>query len=46
MTLPARKEGIIPGVANLRLPRFIGDRIARQASSTSASSTATARKAG
>ncbi len=31
MTLPARKEGIIPGCANLRLPRFVGDRIARQA---------------
>src|SRR5271165_495698 len=31
MTLPARKEGIIPGFANLRLPRFTGDRIARQA---------------
>ncbi len=31
MTLPARKEGIIPGAANLRLPRFTGDRIARQA---------------
>ena len=31
MTLPARKEGIIPGIANLRLPRFVGDRIARQA---------------
>ncbi len=30
MTLPARKEGIIPGVSNLRLPRFTGDRIARQ----------------
>jgi thioesterase DpgC len=30
MTLPARKEGIIPGAANLRLPRFIGDRLARQ----------------
>jgi thioesterase DpgC len=30
MTLPARKEGIIPGAANLRLPRFTGDRIARQ----------------
>lgn len=28
--LPARKEGIIPGVANLRLTRFIGDRLARQ----------------
>jgi thioesterase DpgC len=31
MMLPARKEGIIPGAANLRLPRFTGDRIARQA---------------
>ena len=31
LTLPARKEGIIPGVANMRLPRFVGDRIARQA---------------
>jgi thioesterase DpgC len=31
MTLPARKEGIIPGAANLRLPRFTGDRMARQA---------------
>jgi thioesterase DpgC len=31
LTLPARKEGIIPGLANLRLPRFVGDRIARQA---------------
>ena len=31
MTLPARKEGIIPGVANMRLPRFVGDRVARQA---------------
>lgn len=31
MTLPARKEGIIPGASNLRLPRFTGDRIARQA---------------
>lgn len=30
-TLPARKEGIVPGAANLRLPRFVGDRIARQA---------------
>jgi len=27
--LPARKEGIIPGVANLRLPRFVGERQAR-----------------
>lgn len=31
LMLPARKEGIIPGAANLRLPRFVGDRIARQA---------------
>jgi (3,5-dihydroxyphenyl)acetyl-CoA 1,2-dioxygenase len=30
-TLPARNEGIIPGAANLRLPRFVGDRLARQA---------------
>jgi thioesterase DpgC len=29
--LPARKEGIIPGASNLRLPRVVGDRIARQA---------------
>ncbi|HEU4731256.1 MAG TPA: enoyl-CoA hydratase/isomerase family protein [Kofleriaceae bacterium] len=29
--LPARKEGIIPGAANLRLPRAVGDRMARQA---------------
>jgi thioesterase DpgC len=31
MTLPARKEGIIPGASNLRLWRFTGDRIAREA---------------
>jgi thioesterase DpgC len=31
LSLPARKEGIIPGAANLRLPRFVGDRVARQA---------------
>jgi enoyl-CoA hydratase/carnithine racemase len=31
LTLPARKEGIIPGMANLRLPRFVADRLARQA---------------
>ncbi len=30
-SLPARKEGIVPGNANQRLPRFVGDRIARQA---------------
>jgi thioesterase DpgC len=29
--LPARKEGIIPGASNLRLPRAVGDRVARQA---------------
>ncbi|HET7785279.1 MAG TPA: enoyl-CoA hydratase/isomerase family protein [Myxococcales bacterium] len=28
--LPARKEGIIPGLANLRLPRFMGERAASQ----------------
>jgi thioesterase DpgC len=31
MTLPARKEGIIPAMANLRMSRFVGDRITRQA---------------
>jgi thioesterase DpgC len=31
LALPARKEGIIPGAANMRLPRLTGDRIARQA---------------
>ena len=31
LTLPARKEGIIPGAANLRLARRVGDRVARQA---------------
>jgi thioesterase DpgC len=31
MTLPARKEGIVPGAANLRLTRHVGARIARQA---------------
>lgn len=31
LALPARKEGIIPGAANLRLPRFVGPRLARQA---------------
>src|SRR5262249_59480582 len=30
-SLPARKEGIIPGSANLRLPRFVGERPTRQA---------------
>jgi thioesterase DpgC len=31
LSLPARKEGIIPGAANLRLPRYVGEAIARQA---------------
>ena len=31
MSLPARKEGIIPGAANMRMPRFTGERIAREA---------------
>jgi (3,5-dihydroxyphenyl)acetyl-CoA 1,2-dioxygenase len=30
-SLPARKEGIIPGCANLRLPRMVGERLTRQA---------------
>jgi len=29
--LPARKEGIVPGVANRRLTRLVGGRLARQA---------------
>jgi thioesterase DpgC len=29
--LPARREGIVPGCANLRLARFVGERLARQA---------------
>jgi thioesterase DpgC len=29
--LPARKEGIVPGVSNRRLTKFVGDRLARQA---------------
>jgi thioesterase DpgC len=31
LTLPARKEGIIPAMANLRMSRFVGDRVTRQA---------------
>lgn len=31
LNLPARREGIIPGCANLRLPRFVGDRLAYEA---------------
>jgi (3,5-dihydroxyphenyl)acetyl-CoA 1,2-dioxygenase len=30
-SLPARKEGIVPGNANWRLPRLLGERLARQA---------------
>ncbi|SPL92145.1 Enoyl-CoA hydratase [[Actinomadura] parvosata subsp. kistnae] len=30
LSLPAAKEGIVPGVANLRLTRFTGPRLARQ----------------
>jgi thioesterase DpgC len=30
-SLPARKEGFIPGTSNMRLPRFIGERAAREA---------------
>ncbi|UPJ51553.1 enoyl-CoA hydratase/isomerase family protein [Bradyrhizobium sp. 200] len=29
--LPARKEGFLPGAANLRLSRFVGERLAREA---------------
>lgn len=29
--LPARKEGILPVAANMRLPRFVGERLAREA---------------
>jgi (3,5-dihydroxyphenyl)acetyl-CoA 1,2-dioxygenase len=28
-SLPARKEGVIPGLANMRLPRFLGERMAQ-----------------
>ena len=30
-SLPIRYEGIIPGLANLRLPRFVGERLTREA---------------
>jgi thioesterase DpgC len=30
-SLPARKEGFLPGSSNMRLPRFLGERLARQA---------------
>lgn len=29
LTLPAQKEGIVPGAANMRLSRFVGERLAR-----------------
>ena len=29
--LPARKEGFLPGAANMRLPRFVGERLALEA---------------
>jgi len=28
LSIPARREGFIPGVANLRLPRYVGQRLA------------------
>lgn len=30
VNLPARREGFVPGCANMRLPRFVGERVARQ----------------
>ena len=30
-SLPARKEGILAGASNMRLPRFVGERLAREA---------------
>lgn len=30
VNLPARREGFIPGAGNLRLPRFVGERVTRQ----------------
>jgi len=30
-SLPARKEGILPGASNMRLPRLLGERLAREA---------------
>ena len=29
--LPARKEGFLPGTANMRLPRYVGEQLAREA---------------
>ncbi|MDB5799061.1 MAG: hypothetical protein JWP36_2963 [Paucimonas sp.] len=30
-SLPARKEGFLPGMSNMRLPRYVGERLAKQA---------------
>jgi thioesterase DpgC len=30
-SLPARKEGFLPGTSNMRLPRYVGERLARDA---------------
>jgi len=30
-SLPARKEGFLPGTSNMRLPRYVGERLAREA---------------
>jgi thioesterase DpgC len=30
-SLPARKEGFLPGTSNMRLPRLLGERLAREA---------------
>ena len=30
-SLPARKEGFLPGASNMRLPRYVGERLAREA---------------
>lgn len=30
VNLPARKEGFLPGCGNMRLPRFVGEKVARQ----------------
>ena len=43
--LPARKEGIIPGASNLRLPRFVGERPRARRSSPAASSRPARRRA-
>src|SRR5207245_11730073 len=29
--LPASKEGFLPGTSNMRLPRYVGERLAREA---------------